>query len=66
MNLENLLKIKNVAEYMRCSPAWVLKLIKAGELEYVRIDGMYFVVLRGEELEKYKEFRKEIDELLSK
>nr|DAL87991.1 MAG TPA: helix-turn-helix domain protein [Caudoviricetes sp.] len=66
MNLENLFKIKNVAEYMRCSPAWVLKLIKAGKLEYVRIDGMYFVVLRGEELERYKEFRKELDELLSK
>lgn len=66
MNLENLFKIKNVAEYMRCSPAWVLKLIKAEKLEYVRIDGMYFVVLRGEELEKYKEFRKQIDKLLSK
>lgn len=66
MNLENLFKIRNVAEYMRCSPAWVLKLIKVGKLEYVRIDGMYFVVLRGEELEKYKKFRKELGELLSK
>lgn len=66
MNLENLFKIKNYAEYMRCSPAWVLKLIKTGKLEYVRIDGVYFVVLRGEELEKYKEFRKELNALLNK
>lgn len=66
MNLENLFKIKNVADYMRCSPTWVMKLIKAGKLEHVKIDGAYFVVLTGEELEKYKEFRKELDELLSK
>jgi hypothetical protein len=66
MNLENLFKIKNYAEYMSCSPAWVLKLMKAGKLEYVRIDGVYFVVLRGEELEKYKEFRKELNALLNK
>ena len=51
---------------MRCSPAWVLKLMKTGKLEYVRIDGVYFVVLRGDELEKYKEFRKEFNELLGK
>ena len=31
MNLENLFKIKNVADYMRCSPTWVMKLIKAGK-----------------------------------
>ena len=66
MNLENLFKIKNYAEYMRCSPDWVLKLMKTGKLEYVRIDGVYFVVLRGEELEKYKEFRKELNALLNK
>lgn len=66
MNLENLFKIKNVADYMRCSPTWVMKLIKAGKLEHVTIDGSYFVVLRGEELEKYKEFRKEFEELLIK
>jgi hypothetical protein len=66
MNLENLFKIKNVADYMRCSPTWVMKLIKAGKLEHVKIDGAYFVVLTGEELEKYKEFRKEFNELLGK
>lgn len=66
MNLENLFKIKNVADYMRCSPTWVMKLIKAGKLEHVKIDGAYFVVLTGEELEKYKEFRKELNELLGK
>ena len=66
MNIENLFKNKKYAEYMRCSPAWILKLIKTGKLEYVRIDGVYFVVLRGEELEKYKEFRKELDALLNK
>lgn len=66
VNLENLFKIKNVADYMRCSPTWVMKLIKAGVLEHVKIDGAYFVVLAGEELKKYKEFRKEFNELLGK
>ncbi len=66
MNLENLIKVKNYAEYMRCSHAWILKLMKAGNLKSVKIDGMHFVVLDDEELKAYTEFRNGLNALLGK
>lgn len=66
MKLENLVKVKNYAEYMRCSHAWILKLMKAGKMNYVKIDGIHFAVLSDDELKSYTEFRNGLNKLLSK
>ena len=53
MNDDALLTIKEVAQYLRVSEATIFRLMRSGELPYIKFSAKKFTRIRRSELENY-------------